>query len=275
MKLQKAGGKLDAAAVPVAHCHEMVEDSAGRLILFQTHTKNNIVIYDKGGKLLETWGTAYKGAHGLDIVNENGEEFLFLTDTSRGKVFKTRLDGKVVMEMGRPDLPQYADKSAAYPAHQCHACSRWDLLCRRWLRKQLGHSSRPQMVRFSMFSEVKGTRPESLNVPHGGIVDTRNPKQPSLMICSRSDSAVKRFTMSGIHLQTIPIPGMKICQLARRENYMVAAHLDGLLSVIDENHQVVSNPGGSAPKYESWIEIGGTQKGGRQSFHPSPRTVDR
>ncbi|MCB1088240.1 MAG: 6-bladed beta-propeller, partial [Verrucomicrobiae bacterium] len=110
----KGWGELDPEKFPVANCHEMVEDSKGRIILFQTNVKNNVLIYDKGGKLLESWGTEYPGAHGMDIVNENGEEFLFLTDTKLGKVFKTTMTGKVVMELGRPDLPQYADPKAKY-----------------------------------------------------------------------------------------------------------------------------------------------------------------
>ncbi|MDQ3289902.1 MAG: twin-arginine translocation signal domain-containing protein, partial [Bacteroidota bacterium] len=58
-------GVLDAGKNPVNDCHEMVEDAQGRLILLTNETKNNVLIYDKSGKLLEAWGTSYPGAHGL------------------------------------------------------------------------------------------------------------------------------------------------------------------------------------------------------------------
>ena len=39
----------------------MVMDSQGRLIMITDETKNNIIIYDKSGKLLDSWGDQYPG----------------------------------------------------------------------------------------------------------------------------------------------------------------------------------------------------------------------
>jgi hypothetical protein len=58
-------GTLDSAKTPVKNCHEMVMDSKGRLIMITDETKNNIIVYDKSGKLLKTWGTGFPGGHGL------------------------------------------------------------------------------------------------------------------------------------------------------------------------------------------------------------------
>ena len=52
----------------------MVQDKKGRIILLTNETKNNILIYNKG-KLLETWGHDFPGAHGLTLHNENGQNF--------------------------------------------------------------------------------------------------------------------------------------------------------------------------------------------------------
>lgn len=54
-------GQLDAQQHPVKNCHEMVMDKQGRLIMIGDETQNNILIYDKSGKLLDHWGTTYKG----------------------------------------------------------------------------------------------------------------------------------------------------------------------------------------------------------------------
>ncbi|MEX2581017.1 MAG: hypothetical protein WD342_18305 [Verrucomicrobiales bacterium] len=241
-------GQLDPEKVPVGNCHEMVEDGKGRLILFQTDTRNNVIVYDKSGKLLDTWGTEYPGAHGLDIVAENGEEFLFLTDTKQGRVFKTTLDGKVVMEIGRPDLPQYADPEAPFrPTNVMSAPDGTfyvgDGYGSSWVTQ---HAADGELL--NVFGG-KGEKPESLDTPHGGIVDTRDPDNPTLMICSRGENALKRFTLAGVHLETIPIPGMRVCQLAMYGDYMVAVHLEGLISVVDKRNRVVSHPGGTEPEY--------------------------
>ena len=50
-------GKLDSLQTPVQDCHEMVQDSKGRIVLLTNHTKNNVIVYDKSGRLIETWGT--------------------------------------------------------------------------------------------------------------------------------------------------------------------------------------------------------------------------
>lgn len=267
-------GELDPAQFPVANCHEMVEDSKGRLILFQTNVKNNVLIYDKGGKLLESWGTTYRGAHGMDIVNENGEEFLYLSDTALGKVFKTTLSGKVVKEWGRPDLPQYADPKAKYaPTNIMPSPDGSFYVGDGYGSSWVIHHAHDGAI-LGVFGGT-GKQPESLNTPHGGIVDTRDPQHPTLLICSRTDNAVKRFTLDGKHLATIPIPGMRVCQLALRGDYLVAPHLEGLISVIGRDNRVVSNPGGSAPVYDGQGQPGPIQKDAASPFkHPHGIWVD-
>src|SRR3981081_3249926 len=66
-KINTAWGQLDFERYPVKDCHEMVQDSKGRIILLTNETKNNVIIYDKKGKLIETWGNEYPGAHGLTL----------------------------------------------------------------------------------------------------------------------------------------------------------------------------------------------------------------
>jgi hypothetical protein len=60
-RVHQSWGDLDSAKTPVKNCHEMVMDAKGRLIMIGDETKNNILIYDKSGKLLDHWGTTYTG----------------------------------------------------------------------------------------------------------------------------------------------------------------------------------------------------------------------
>lgn len=68
-RVHKEWGNLDPAKTPVNNCHEMVMDAKGRLIMVGDETKNNVLIYDKSGKLLDFWGTTYSGGHGLTLWN--------------------------------------------------------------------------------------------------------------------------------------------------------------------------------------------------------------
>jgi len=55
-RINKAWSQVDFAKNPVKDCHEMVQDNKGRIILLTNEVKNNIIIYDKKGRLIETWG---------------------------------------------------------------------------------------------------------------------------------------------------------------------------------------------------------------------------
>ncbi|MEZ5304267.1 MAG: hypothetical protein R3F11_27040 [Verrucomicrobiales bacterium] len=271
-RVAEGWGVLDAAKYPVAHCHEMVEDSKGRIVLFQTNAKNNILIYDKGGKLLESWGTEYPGAHGMDIVNENGEEFLFLTDTNRRQVYKTTMKGKVVMTLGWPEeTGKYKDEKGFAPTNVMPAPDGSFYVGDGYGSSWIMHYDNAGKLK-NVFGGP-GKNPENVNTPHGGIVDTRDPGNVSLVICSRADNALKRFKLDGTYIDTTPLPGMRVCQLAQRGDFLYAPHLEGLISVIDKDFKVVSNPGGKAPEYKDGA-LQKLEKEGETFVHPHGIWVD-
>ncbi|HYC30306.1 MAG TPA: 6-bladed beta-propeller, partial [Chitinophagaceae bacterium] len=58
-RLDTKWSQLNAAQYPVKDCHEMVQDKAGRIILLTNETKNNVIVYDRSGKLITSWGHEY------------------------------------------------------------------------------------------------------------------------------------------------------------------------------------------------------------------------
>jgi peptidylamidoglycolate lyase len=97
-KLDQNWCKADPLKNPVNDCHEMVQDSSGRIILLTNETKNNVMMFDKSGQLLSTWGNLFPGAHGLTLAGEH----LFITDTVKHQVYKTTLDGKILLTIDAP-----------------------------------------------------------------------------------------------------------------------------------------------------------------------------
>ena len=105
-RVDKKWGIQDPTQFPVNDCHEMILDKKNRIFMTTTHPKNNILIYDRSGKILGSWGTDYPGAHGLTISEEGEEEFLFITDPETHKVFKTTLKGRKLFEINTPGKSQ-------------------------------------------------------------------------------------------------------------------------------------------------------------------------
>ena len=57
--------------------HGVVVSKNGTVLVF--HQVNPaLLVYDQSGKLLDSWGDRFAGAHGMTIVEEGNEEFLWL-----------------------------------------------------------------------------------------------------------------------------------------------------------------------------------------------------
>ena len=104
-RVDQEWGNLDPMAHPVKNCHEMVQDRSGRLIMITDEVKNNILIYDRSGKLVSSWGTTFPYGHGLTLSDEGDAEYLWICDNGfdgNAQVVKTTLDGKEVMRLANP-----------------------------------------------------------------------------------------------------------------------------------------------------------------------------
>lgn len=83
-----------------ARTHGLAVTRAGDLLVF--HQGNPALLtYSPDGLLLNAWGD-YPGAHGITRIDENGEEFLWLVDDTRGQVHKVTLSGRVLQQLESP-----------------------------------------------------------------------------------------------------------------------------------------------------------------------------
>ncbi|MBV6640834.1 MAG: 6-bladed beta-propeller, partial [Cyclobacteriaceae bacterium] len=202
--------QANASSTPVMNCHEMVEDQQGRLILLTDHPKNNIIIFDKSGKVLSSWTLNLKMGHGLTIHDENGEEFLYITDGSAGEVYKTTLDGKVIMQLPRPDQLEIYAACDRYRPTETAIGPNGDIYVADGYGSQyiLRFDSKGNYLnRFggSSFQDKK-----RFKEAHGIALDARDRQNPTLLVTARIMNTFKRFTLDGEHLEDIYLPGAYI-----------------------------------------------------------------
>ncbi|MEM6378052.1 MAG: 6-bladed beta-propeller, partial [Bacteroidota bacterium] len=275
-KLDKNWAKVSSVRNPLLNCHEMVMDRQGRLIMLGDHTNNNILIFDKSGKLLDYWGTAYPGGHGLTIFKEDDEDFLFLTDSGwymnrrgvsikhNGRVSKTTLDGQVLFDIGHPQTIGVYEPGMNFcptevaigPTGDIYVADGYgqDFILQydaqgRFIRKWGGHNNEDKNY--------------NLHNAHGVAIDYRDPAQPQVICTSRNENAFKFFTLDGQYLKTLKLPNMWPCRAVLDEQNLYAGvcwsvppngtfnwkEHTGFVTIL-EGDQVVSNPGGTAPIYQ-------------------------
>lgn len=256
-RLNTQWSQADVARNPVNDCHEMVQDSKGRIILLTNETKNNVLIYDKAGKLLTTWGTEYPGAHGLTLFNENGTEVLFICDNNRHQVIKTTLDGRVLLVLDYPKETSEYSKADEYIPTETAIAPNGDIYVADGYGKDF-IIQYDAAGRYLNHFGGRGSEAKHLLNAHGICIDQRNPLQPCLIVTSRQQNAFKRYTFNGVYIDTIPLPGAWVCRPVIKGDYLYAAVLQtntqqgkqsGFVTILDKNFKVVSNLGGCQPQY--------------------------
>ena len=250
-------GRLDFNRYPVKDCHEMVQDSKGRILLLTNEIKNNVIIYDKKGKLITTWGNEYTGAHGLTIFNENGEEVLFICDNNRHQVIKTTLEGRVLLTLNYPIETGEYSKAEEYVPTETAIAPNGDIYVADGYGKDfiIQYNYKGQYIRHW---GGRGKEDKHLKNAHGICYDNRDKNNPVLIVTSREQNAFKRYTLQGIYIDTIALPGAWVCRPVINGDFLYAAVLQssssmwqqsGFVTILDKNNKVVSNIAGSQPTY--------------------------
>ncbi len=299
-KLDRSWAQMSKAHNPILNCHEMVMDSKGRLIMIGDHTDNNILIFDKSGKLLNHWGTAYPGGHGIALSKEGEEDFLFLADSGwfmdrngkwvkhNGRITKTTMDGRVVFDIGHPQtigIYQSGDhfcptEVAIGPNGDIYVADGYgmDYLIQynangEYIRHWGGHNNADKNY--------------DLHNAHGVAIDYRDKDNPLVVCTSRSDQAFKFFTLDGKYVRTLTLPNMRVCRAVFDGNNLYAGvcwstpkggvfnwkEHTGFMTIL-EGDKVVSNPGGTAPEYKNGVLQASYQLPDKPIWHGHDVCVD-
>lgn len=278
-------GVLDAGKNPVNNCHEMVEDAKGRLILLTDEVKNNVLIYDKSGKLLDSWGTTYPGAHGLTLANEGGEQFLYITAVNRRQVIKTDLKGREIMKLDYPkETGKYDHPDQFSPTETAINPTNGDIYVADGYGANYITRYDAKGRYISHFGGRGASLTDQFDCCHGVLVDTRNRANPTLLVTDRRRNALKRFTLDGKYISTIALPGSYICRPVIKGDMLYGAVFrstsdaypdSGYIQILDKNDKVISTPGGSAPTYANGkLEEQRKQDPDKVFMHPHDVCVD-
>ena len=279
--LDTAWSKADTQRYPVNDCHEMVQDKSGRILLLTNETHNNVLIYDTNGHLLDSWGHDFPGAHGLTLHDENGTEFLYITDIVRHQVYKTTMDGKVLLTIDAPlDAGIYKEAKEFVPTETTIDANGDIFIADGYGAQYILHYDKTGKL-INYFGG-RGEGDTHFDNAHGICWDTRRTDH-SLLITDRTRNCFKRFTKEGRLLEVLPLSGACVCRPVIHGDHLYAAVLrspdlnavgTGFVTILDKDNKVVSNIGGSEPQYQDG-RLQPMHQTDKIFIHPHDVCVDR
>ncbi|MFT4155950.1 6-bladed beta-propeller [Parafilimonas sp.] len=274
--------QADASKYPVNDCHEMVQNKRGRIILLTNETRNNILMYDTRGKLLDVWGHEFPGGHGLTLHNENGTEYLYITDIVKHQVYKATMDGRILLTIDTPlDANGIYKKAEEFVPTETIIDSNGDIFIADGYGAQyiLQYDNQG---RLKNYFGGRGNGDEHFDNAHGICFDTRIDGN-TLLITDRTRNCFKRFLKNGKLLEVIKLPGACVCRPVIQGDYLYAAVLrspdmnkegSGFVTILDKHNRVISNIGGSEPMYVDGI-LQPMNQADKIFVHPHDVCVDR
>ncbi|MBI1375622.1 MAG: 6-bladed beta-propeller [Phycisphaera sp.] len=269
-------GELDPHEHPIVNCHAMVQTGDGLLHTLCDGVRNNFLVYDKSGKLVRAWGTEYPGAHGLELVKEGKQEFFFVVDggwmvrgddgkasREQGNVTKITTDGRHIFKLGHPSTIGVYEPGQRFQPCDAAAAPNGDFYIAdgygsQWVL-QYDHDGKFKRK----FAGPQDPNPAArLNGAHGVSIDQRDPSNPMVVCSSRSANELKWFSMDGEHIKTVALPGAYAGQAVFKGENIYAGVCwskqdgtgkrlanSGFVTILDKDDRVISNPGGTEPKY--------------------------
>ena len=263
--------------------HGVVEDAQGRIYICHTVHKSSqsdhtVLVFDDQGKFIKSWGGEFRGgAHGLHIHKEGNQEFLYLTDTGKGRpgggidpqyanVVKMTLDGEEVLHIGYPgesdkyEVDASGKPSTKYSPTNIAIAPNGDI----YVGDGYGSYRVSQYDKKGGFIRTfgeHGKEPGQMWRPHGIRVDLRG-AEPELLVADRTNNRLQYFSMEGKYLRSVQGVN-RPCHFHEHAGVLLIPDLAARVTLLDRNNNVIVHLGeDSTGDYEE------RRKKPRQDFIP-------
>ncbi|WP_432797050.1 hypothetical protein [Poriferisphaera sp. WC338] len=256
--------------------HGAVVTSDGNIVIYN-QADPGILIFSPEGELLNAWGSRFFGAHGMSIVNENGTDYLWLTDEHTGEVVKTTLDGQTIMNIEKPDHPAY-DNASYIPTwvavnEERHG-GNGDIWVADGYGSSLVHRYDKDGNWISALSGEQGAG--HFKCPHSVAFRT-DKASPELYIADRGNERLQIFDAEGNFLRVVTDTCHSPCSFTFHEGKTYIPELFTGIKILDENDKVITSVGDNdgITTVSGWPNLQGTEHVQPGKFNsPHDLTVD-
>ena len=284
--------------------HNVAVDSAGQLyVIHQGHFDQDnptnkidepcIFVFDGQGQFVRAFGAELDGGgHGIEIREEDGQEFVYACGYLAVKSFaKYTLEGELVWQQWAPM------ESGVYAAGEDKNRNN------DWGRDRFeptnfaflpdsdfflvdGYGSY-YIHRYDKDGNWKscfggpGEEPGKFNLPHGIWIDQRGGREAEVIICDRAHHTVQQLDLDGKHLNTLEGFGLP-ANADIYDDLMVIPELHARVTLLDANNHVVARLGDDVARIIKDGESGGfdirqdeSQWQAGRFIHPHDACFDR
>lgn len=270
-------GHHDGTSTGWAH-HGIAVTRSGEVLTFHEE-RSEVLVLGPEGSLLRSWSVDLTEGHGFTLVEEEGEELLWIADNGtkyrraddgeyvtpgtpvhnsvrhepgppvRGVAVKYGLDGVERMRVGAPELPMYASGDFA-PTHVAEDEERWGGSGDIWVSDGYGQSAVHRFTKDGRYRDsLTGEEgPGRFHFPHGIHIDRRGP-EPLLYIADRKNALAHVYDLEGRYQRSfgrgfLASPG----GFAPLGTHLLIAEMDSRIAVVGPDDGFVGYLGdGSDP----------------------------
>jgi hypothetical protein len=239
--------------------HNVAVDRDGLVYVIHEGRENlkdhpSIFVFDPAGKFVRAFGNQFQGGgHGLEVITEGKDQFLYVTGYQQLKNFaKLTLTGEPVWEKRAPMAAGvYAKeedtkpikrwgRDAFMPTNYAFTPDGGFYLADGYGSFRIHRYDKNGEWKFSFGEPGKGDG--QFDTPHGVYFDNRPGREPSVLVADRANKRLQWFTPEGKHLKTLDgfiLPA----NIDAHRDVLLVPDLSARVTLLDKNNNVITHLG--------------------------------
>ena len=221
----------------------------------------SIFVFDEAGRYLRSFGKQFQGGgHGIEVREENGEEFLYVAAYQQVKSFaKMSLSGEIVWEKRAPmESGKYAEGEAKDPkkvwGRDRFMPTNFAFLDDGGFFLADGYGSfyihrYDKDANWVSCFGGPGKGPGTFQTAHGLWIDRRS-DTPTVVITDRARNTLQRFSLDGEYIDTLTGFGLP-ANVDTYQDLMIVPELVARLSILDKECKVLAHIGSDVDRLKA------------------------
>lgn len=230
---EKPGGEA------VGACHGgAAVDSKGNIYV-STDTKRGILVFDKKGKFLRSFGPSH--IHGFEIKKEKDGEYIYGARPSNNEVIKLKLDGSEVWKITAPaEAGIYKDGKGFNPCAVSVAPDGSIFVADGYGSNFVLKFDKDR--KFVKKFGGPGKEEGKFNTCHGIGIDLRG-KTPLVLVCNRNNDRIEHWDLDGNFVRVIQKDLRMPAAVQFQGRYAIFPELKGRTTVVDKDGSIAAQVG--------------------------------